>query len=174
MEVTFGWNALNSQAASVLCYSMRFALTLPGGCCSFQGSQTLQGLDFTCIPLFSVSSFYPLCFWNSSPSLGSSLYLPTCFSSCPVIRCETERSLCPVSDPPLMFFEGSAPLGACMLIPVWPQPWGSMVGQCCPCQSRWHREIKAASTSCDSAHCMSKEPFSPSLPHDPISLYKWR
>lgn len=162
MEATFGWNVLNSQTTSVLCYSTRFALTLPGGCCSFQGSQTLQGLDFTCTSLFSVSSFYALCFQHCSPSLGSSLHLPTCFSSCPTVRCKTERNLCPVD---------CAPPWTCVLVPVWPQPWGSMVGQYCSCQSCLCREIKAASTSCDSIHCMSQEPFSPSLPHDPISLF---
>lgn len=99
------------------------------------------------------------------------LHLSTCFSSCPTIRCETERNLCPVTDPHSCCLRAvlhSRPVCSSLYDPSLENRW---VGQYCPCQSCLHREIKAASTSCDSIHCMSKEPFSPSLPHDPISLF---
>lgn len=143
--------------------------TLPGGCCSFQGSQTLQGFDFTCTPLFSVSSFYAVCFWHSSPSLGSSSHLPTCSSSCHTIKCK--RNLCPVTGPPHMFFGSSSPLRACLLIPVWLQPWGSMVGQHCPvshaCTGKSNSIYQLWQYSLYEQGALF--PFPPSWPHLPIS-----
>lgn len=176
MGVTFGWNALNSQTTSVLCYSRRFTLTLPGGCCSFQGSQTLQGLDFTCTPLFSVSSFCALCFGYSSPSLGSSLHLPTCSISCPTISCETERNLCPVTEPcscSLRAVLHSEPVCSCLYDPSLEDRWqGSTVPVSHTCTGKSKQHLSAVTVFI----VWARSPFPlPSLmTPSPYFMYKQR
>lgn len=129
MRITFDSSALNSQIASILLRSgTRLALALPGDHCMYRGSQTLQSLDFTCIPLFPVSNFCVLCLRHSSSSLHSSVtptYLPTRFLSCPAITCETERTLYPMAGPPLLFLEGSAALHPLKIPALTIDGWGS-------------------------------------------------
>ena len=179
MRVPFGRNALNSQITSVLlCNGTRFALALPGDRCTFQGSQILQGLNFTYIPLLPVSHFYDLCLWHSSSSLHSSVtptYLPAF------------RVVSPSDVGPRETWAPWLALCSCSLRavlhskPVCSSPYDTSlddwwIGQSCPCKSCLHREIKAASASCDDIHHMSKEPFPlPSLmTPSPYFRYKQR
>lgn len=165
MGVILGWSALNSRITSVLLRSgTKFALALPGDRCMFQGSQTLQGLDFTCIPLFPVSDFYDLCIRRSCSSLHSSVR-PTYLLLELSCRQMWDRETCA----PWQALRSCSLRAVLRSKPVRSSPHatslaGWWIGQHCPCKSCLHREIRAASTSCDSIHHRSKEPFAlPSL-----------
>lgn len=166
---------LNSQIASILLRSgTRLALALPGDRCTFRGSQTLQSLHFTCIPLFPVSDFCDLCLRRSSSSLHSSVtptYLPTRFLSCPAITCETERNLYPVAGPPLMFLEGSAALQACTLIPLRYQPWQLMDGAVLPLYVMLAQGNQSSIYQLWQYASYERGAFSLSHPHGPVSLF---
>lgn len=172
MGVTLGWNALNSHMTSVLLRSgTRFALAVPGDHCTFQGPRTLQGFRFHLYPFVSSVKFPQSVqtAWLLKLAFLCQTYLPA-FRVVLVIRCETERNLCPMADPPLMFLEGSALLQACVLIPRWYQPcrWMERVVQ--PLKGKSKQHLPAVMVFVIRARSLS--PFPPAWPCLPVCTNK--